>query len=175
MTLSSPHAPEDCLGRLEAVTSRRGHRWFLDARNAGWPEPLLRGSIDKHRDRRQVAVASFSETLGVNSFAAVLYADVRSSRDGGTELDGFVGLSRAVTIVAVFVNGLWTLILATMFGVGIVALARGQRLGWPFVLGPVAMFVFIAVFLRIGSKMLIKSRLRLVAQVRSIVDGSGDA
>jgi hypothetical protein len=173
--LSSPYAPDDCLGRLEAVTSRQGNLWHLDARNGGRPEPLLRGCIDGHRDRRQVGVASFSETLGINSFAAVLYADARSSRDGGTELDGFVGLSGVVTIVLVLVAGIGTLILATMFGVGIAALARGQRLGWAFVLIPAGMFVFVAVFLRSGSNTLVKSRLHLIAQVRSIVDGIEDA
>jgi hypothetical protein len=140
VALSSPHPAEECLRRLAAVTSTRGSTWYLDARNAGKPDPRFRGSVTA----RWIRVARFSEAIGRNSFVPRLQGSLRPAAGGGTAFAGEVGPDRAAVVMLVIMTGMLSVFSLASVATD-VSMARAGDLGGllAFVLIPVAMYALL--------------------------------
>jgi hypothetical protein len=163
-----PHPAEDCLRRLEATTSSRGHLWYLNPATATQLDPQFRGKVGPGG----LELARFRETLGRNSFYAVITGQVEPVTKGDSELRGAVGLVRPVALLLpVLVFG-GSIILLGVFTGGVASLVAGHTTnGIPFVLGPVLLAVFEGMLIRWGIRNVQADGVKLVEEVRCLLDG----
>jgi hypothetical protein len=119
----SSHSPEECLGRLAAVTSQRGYTAFLDKTRYGLPDPRFRGEVGPG----WFSVAPFSDTLGRDSFVPWVEARCAPSNNGAT-FTGKAGLKQDQRLGVLIITLLCAL-------VGLVLLVVGIASGpWMFVI-----------------------------------------
>jgi hypothetical protein len=124
--------------------------------------------VGRSPGRRPIHVSLFAETLGRNSFHALLDADVQPTTNGGAAVVGFVGLAGSTNVVLVVILGVGSIILGTAFVAGVVNLTRSQG-GWPLIVVPLIFVVFLTLLLRSGRKTLTESRPKLMALVQDII------
>jgi hypothetical protein len=156
--IRSPFPRDETASRLAAVTSRRGHRWFLDPGAAGTSAPLLRGSVTP----ALVHVARFPETLRRNSFVAWFDGRLQPTADGGTDISGVVGISRPVLRVSVLLIAANLLVLVPLLVTGLVLLVgRGETGAIALVLVPLAIVTFESLLVRAGLRFLRADEQRL--------------
>lgn len=122
VALSSPLALNTCDERLHATTERQGSLWYLKSGNAGHTDPRFRGKVTPSR----ISIARFDETLGRNSFVPYLEARLTTRPDGGTDLQGSIGLSGSTRRVMSLMSVLGGLLLAIALIVGIVLMVQGH-------------------------------------------------
>lgn len=166
--IRSTNTADNCVRRLLAVTSSRSRGRFLDGRTAGRPEPLFRG----HVGASGLEVARFSETLGRNSFYAVLAAEIRPLNDGGSELEGAAGLAKGVRLLIPVLLIVGGLMLLAFFGAGVSSLASGHvGSSLPFLLIPVGLGAFGGGLISTGVRSSRTDTAKLVEEVRDVLDG----
>lgn len=163
-----PHPADECLRRIGAATSSRGFRWYLSPRTALLPDPQFRGKVSPPG----LAIARFPETLGRNSFYAVLTGQLEPVPGGTSELRGAVGLARPVAFllpVTVICGGI---ILLAGFSGGVASLLTGHVAdGVPFVLIPLLLVALEGLLIRWGMKNVQRDAVKLVEEVCCLLDG----
>jgi hypothetical protein len=169
--LSCPHPASECLRRVAVVTTQRGaSSRYLGPRNAGLPEPRLRGNVGPSG----IFVARFEDAAGRNSFAPWLGARLEPVAGGGATLRGTIGLHPAVRVVSLVIAGVWGLLVVAAVAGGVALLAHGHLSGLlPAVLVPLAMTAFIAGFNVVGLRSLERDIPKLIQEMNAILGLSG--
>ena len=165
----SPLSVIECRRRLADCTSRRGNPYYLRSRAGGTPEPIFRGSIEGE----YLSVARFSETLGRNSFVAVMSGRISGIPDRGSSIVAAVGIAGFVRVFLWVFVILGTVILGSLFGAGIAGCISGKALpSIPFLLIPLIITAGALSLLRGGGKFVRTSAETLIREVCAVVDGS---
>jgi hypothetical protein len=117
-------------------------------------------------------LARFSETLGRNSFYAVITGRVQPVNKGNSELRGAVGLVRPVALLLPLLLFGGSVIVLSAFSGGVASLVAGNVAnGVPLMLIPVLLAVFGGVLLRWGIRNVREDAVKLVEEVRYLLDG----
>jgi hypothetical protein len=145
--------------RLAKVTTARGTGWLLAPKNAGLPEPRLRGEAGA----QAIRVSRFRDSVGRNDFVPWLNLTVEPDGKGGTVLTGTVGPYLAAPA---FVGAL-TMIFSGMAVAGLIAgpaalAATGSARALPVTLGSVILGAF-------GVLVLVDCRNRLPRHASALV------
>ena len=165
--LISPLPKATCEERLSELTDNQRFPWYPRSQNVGKKAPILRGSVE-----HGLYVARFDETLGRNSFAPYLDAQLEAVSDGGTEIRGTIGLSRSVTALLPIMQIVGAVVLLIVFVVGVVQLAEGHLSpGIPFVIGVIILGVFETALFRSASRSFHTRVEPLITDVTKFIDG----
>jgi hypothetical protein len=121
-----------------------------------------------------LVVSRFKETLGRNSFVAVLDASLQPDSSGGTQLSGTVRLGSGVRAVGIAILVVGSLILGGFLILGVVLLTRGSDLaGLPPLLFALGLGAASAIFVRLGLSSYHADAVRLIDEVSNILDVYG--
>jgi hypothetical protein len=162
----SPLSRGECQERFRDTTERQGSLWYLTGANIGKKAPRFRGRADS-----ELHIAQFEETLGRNSFVPFLDARLVPILDGGTEINGSIGLSKSVRRFLSVLLTVGGLILTAILVVGVVQLAQGHLSpGIPFVVGFIGFGGFGTLVFRSGSRSFHSGIPSLITDVASLVD-----
>jgi hypothetical protein len=165
LVLSYPYPVAECLQRLAAVTTSRGHTtWYLDPRTAMRPDPLFKGELYPSRTR----LARFAVAGGRNTFVAMLEVRLDPRADGGTVFSGWIGRP-AGAFQATLLTGMGGLVSLGLLAAGIVQLVLGHIIGLLPTLASPLPAAFFAGFFAIGHRSLESDIAELVHEVNEVL------